>query len=198
MEHRARIIGLLVAAVLVAATPPVWAQEAGGNPVVTSHTVLASSVQRLNSHSPSWRDALNAVSATGRKALVITPDQVKTPIDPETLAQVFPLADEQSRVDTVLVVINVNLLQKLSGLPVTAMDFEDDVDRLIAHEVYGHAIPFLLSGNLSGNCADPVVGQSAIASCVIQRENVIRKEMRLGLRSEYGRESLAIARRDRQ
>ena len=41
-------------------------------------------------------------------------------------------------------------------------------------------------------------GQSALTSCAIQRENVIRREMRLGPRSEYGRDSLAIARRSRQ
>lgn len=188
------IIGGLVLAIVVAPLP-VWAQDAAAGPVVASHSVLASSVQRLTSQSASWREAINAVAATGRRALLITPDQIKTPIDPDTLAQVFPLADEQSHVDTVLVVVNLELLRKLSGLPVTAVDFEDDVDRLVAHEVYGHAIPFLLSGSLAGKCADPVVGQSAIASCVIQRENVIRKEMRLGLRSEYGRESLALARR---
>jgi len=199
MERRVRIIGLLVTAALVAAAPlPVWAQDKTGGPVVVSHAVLASSIQRLTAQSPSWREATAAVAATGRRALVITPDQVKTPIDPDTLAQVFPIADDQSRVETVLVVVNLDLLRKLSGLPVTAVDFEDDVDRLIAHEVYGHAIPFLLSGSLAGKCADPVAGQSAVASCVIQRENVIRREMRLGLRSECGRESLAIARRDRQ
>jgi hypothetical protein len=194
MRRTLSLIGGLVVAGLV--TPlPVWAQDASSDPVVVSHTVLASSVQRMAAQSSSWREAINAVAATGRRALVITPDQVKTPMEAETLAQVFPIADEQSRVDTVLVVVNLELLKKLSGLPVTAVDFEDDVDRVIAHEVYGHAIPFLLSGSLAGNCPDPVAGQSAAASCVIQRENVIRREMRLGLRSEYGRDSLAIARR---
>ena len=123
------------------------------------------------------------------------PIRSKTPIDADTLAQVYPLADDQSRVDTVVVVVNLELLQKLSGLPVTAVDFEDDVDRILAHEVYGHAIPLLLAGSLAGNCADPAIGQSAIASCAIQRENVIRREMRLGQRFEYGRDSLALARR---
>ena len=108
---------------------------------------------------------------------------------------VEPVSDAAGRVDLVVVMVNLDLMQKLSRLPVTAVDFEDDLDRILAHEVYGHAIPFLLAGHLSGKCADPVAGQSAIASCVIQRENVIRKEMRLGQRLEYGRDSLALARR---
>jgi hypothetical protein len=195
MKRRCCIVGVLVTAALAAAMPmPVWAQDKPDGPLEISHPVLASSVQRLTQGSASWRQALDAVAARGRRALVITPDDVKTPINSATLAQVFPLADEQSRVDTVLVVINLDLLQKLSRLPVTAVDFQDDVDRIIAHEVYGHAIPLLLSGSLAGQCADPAVGQSAIASCVIQRENVIRREMRLGQRLEYGRDSLAGAR----
>jgi len=166
-----------MAAFLAAVPLPVWAQAAPEGPLEISHPVLASSVQRLTEGSASWREALSAIAARGRRAVVVTPDRVKTPMDGGTLAQVFPIADEQSRVGTVLVVINLELLQKLSGLPVTAVDFEDDVDRIIAHEVYGHAIPFLLSGSLAGNCADPAVGQSAVASCVIQRENVIRREI---------------------
>jgi len=51
---------------------------------------------------------------------------------------------------------------------------------------------------LTAKCADPAIGQSASASCAVQRENIIRREMRLGQRIEYGRDSLAIARRSYQ
>jgi hypothetical protein len=198
MDRARPLLAVLVAAAAIAALPlPVRAQEPAG-PLSVSHPVLVASVQRLTTESASWRQALGAVAATGRTAVVITPDQINTPIAASTLAQVFPLSDEHARVDTVLVVINVDLLSKLSGLSVTAMDFEDDVDRIVAHEIYGHAIPFLLAGTLAGKCADPVAGQSPAASCVIQRENVIRREMRLGERVDYTRESLALARRSGQ
>jgi hypothetical protein len=52
--------------------------------------------------------------------------------EPGTLAQVHPFTDPQFRVDSVLIVVNLELLQRLSGLPVTAVDFEDDVDRIVA------------------------------------------------------------------
>jgi hypothetical protein len=64
--------------------------------------------------------------------------------------------------------------------------------------VYGHAVPYLLAGTLTAKCADPAIGPSASASCAVQRENVVRREMRLGQRIEYGRDSLAIARRSWQ
>ena len=185
--------GIVIAAAVLAALPyAASAQGTSDGALQVWNPVLASSIERLSAQSASWRDAITAVAATGRRALVITPDQIKTPIEADTLAQVFPLADERSHVETVLVVINITLLHQLSGLPATAIDFEGDVDRILAHEVYGHAIPLLLSG---ARCADPAAGQSALASCAIQRENVIRREMRLGQRFEYGRDGLASTRR---
>jgi hypothetical protein len=185
----------IVSATIVVAAATASAQEAATGPLVVWDPVLAASVERLSTASASWRDAIGAVAATGRRALLVTPDRMKTPMDAGTLAQVYPLADDQSRVETVVVVVNLELLQKLSGLPVTATDYEDNVDRILAHEVYGHVVPLLLAGAMSGNCADPAIGQSALTACAIQRENVIRREMRLGPRADYGRESLALARR---
>jgi len=152
----------------------------------------------IAAESPSFREALKAVTATGRRAVLITPDKFDGLFAADTLAQAEPVTDDQSRVDYVLVVVNLELLHKLSGLPMTAVDFEDDVDRILAHEVYGHAVPYLLAGTLTAKCADPAIGQSASASCAVQRENVVRREMRLGQRIEYGRDSLALARRSWQ
>ncbi|HEX8031458.1 MAG TPA: hypothetical protein VF491_23480 [Vicinamibacterales bacterium] len=180
-------------ATAIAMAPVASAQETTDGPLVVWNPILAASVQRLAAESHSWRDAIAAVAATGRRAMLVTTDDAKGWIEQGTLAQLHPLSESPSRIDNVLIVVNLELLQKLSGLPTKAIDFEDDVDRIVAHEVYGHAVPLLLSGTVAGNCADPAIGQSAIASCAIQRENVIRREMRLGQRVEYGRDSLALA-----
>ena len=197
MSRRFLTAGFVMATV-IAVAPIASAQETVDGPLVVSNPVLAACVRRLAADSHSWREAIAAVKATGRRAELVTSDQARRWIEPDTLAQLHPLADASSRIDSVLIVVNLELLQRLSGLPATAVDFEDDVDRIVAHEVYGHAIPLLMSGTLSGHCADPATGQSAIASCAIQRENVIRREMRLGQRSDYGRDSLALARRSWQ
>lgn len=184
----------IMAATLAAATPvPVCAQETSA--IQVWDAVLAASVARLSSESPSWRQAMETIGSTGRRAVLTTPDKVRGDFDRDALAQAVPLPDAQANVDTVLVVVNLDLLRNLSGLPSTAIDFEDDLDRILAHEVYGHAVPLLLAGTMAGKCADPIAGQSAVASCAIQRENVIRSEMSLGRRFEYGSGSLAIARR---
>ena len=184
--------GLLLAAVVVMGGPFTLSAD---TPMAVSNPTLAASVERLTAESRTFREALAAVAATGRHTMLTTPDQVNIPFDRTVLAQGYPISDGESRVDTMVIVVNLELLQKLSGLSMTAADFEDDLDRIVAHEIYGHAVPVLLAGSLSGNCADPAIGQSALTSCAVQRENVIRREMRLGQRVEYGRDSLALARR---
>ena len=187
--------GIVFVAIVLIATPfAVSAQEITDGPIQVWHTALASSVDRLSADSKTFHDAVDALAVTGRRVVLTTPDKVND-FDRSVLAQAFPLGDEQLRVETVVVVVNLELLQKLSGLPIKAIDFEDDLDRIVAHEIYGHAIPVLMAGSMTANCADPAIGQSALASCAVQRENVIRREMGLGQRIEYGRDSLAIARR---
>ena len=199
MQGTAANRSFLVAIVLIAIPVCVSADKRNVQPLSVSNPVLAASVERIASKSPAWREALDSVAVTGRRTILITPDKIKNgDFDLASLAQAIPLGDEHSRVETVIVVINLDLMQKLSGLPVKAVDFENDLDRIIAHEVYGHAVPYLLAGSLSGRCADPAAGQSAADACAIQRENVVRKEMKLGQRFVYGRAGLSLARRNRQ
>jgi hypothetical protein len=174
-------------------------------PLIVEHPVLAASLSRLYARSPRWRDAFDAVLNTGRRVVVVTPDKVRvrddrggaeTPFDADVIAEVQPIADDWSRVDTVVVVINLPLLDKLYS-DATTGDLDADLDRILAHEVYGHAIPYLLAGHLSGKCADPLPKQRATDACAIKRENEIRGELRLGERRGYGLDGLTIARRFR-
>ena len=174
-------------------------------PVLVEHPVLAASLARLYAGSPRWREALDAVANTGRRVVVVTPDKVRVrdtqggsdmPFDPEVLAEAQPIADDWSRVDAVIVVVNLPLLDKLYS-DATPADLHADLDRILAHEIYGHAIPYLLAGHLSGKCADPLPKQRATDACAIKRENEIRSELRLGQRREYGLDGLAITRRYR-
>src|SRR5687767_9248016 len=188
---------IVVAAIVVVAAPALaFAQQASATALIVRHPVLASSVQRLGAESPAFKEALRAVAATGRRTILTTPGEAGSgDRDDSSLARAIAIADERSRVDTVIVTINLELIQKLTGLPVKAADFEDDLDRIVAHEVYGHAVPYLLAGDLSGRCADPAAGESAADACAIRRENLIRKEMKLGQRFDYGRDGLTLARR---
>jgi hypothetical protein len=175
-----------------------------GEPVVTRHPELRAALERIARGSASWRAALAAVAGTGRTALVLTPDEVvvtdpggtaRTAFDRSEVAAVSPVSDDAGRVRAVLVVVNVDEIQaaheRLSSLP---GEFHADLERVLAHEVYGHAVPYLLAGDLSGRCADPAPGTPAAHACAIRRENVIRAELRLGRRTDGTLSSLSLAR----
>lgn len=193
-----------VAAVPLRADKPVVSATAA---VITNHPDIQQSLNRLHARSVAWRNALAQVEKLGRKAVVVTPKNVRvkdprngklSSFDRDVLAEVQPLAEFETRVDAVVVVINVPLLERMLASTDTVGDFEDDLDRVVAHEVYGHAIPYLLAGDLSGKCADPLPGERPEDACAIKRENEIRAELRLGERRDYGVAGLAIARRFRQ
>jgi hypothetical protein len=196
--------GFAVATVSVRADKP--APTSSTTAVITNHPDIQQSLNRLYARSAVWRNALAQAERLGRKAVVVTPRnvRVKDPksgklrsFDRDVVAEVQPLAEFETRVDAVVVVINVALLERMLGSSDTVGDFEDDLDRVVAHEVYGHAIPYLLAGDLSGKCADPREGERAEDACAIKRENEIRAELKLGERRDYGLNGLAMARRFR-
>lgn len=206
MARRAFSVGILAVAAAVAAGSaasagqPRWTWR-DRPPILVEHPTLSASLARIYAGSPRWRKALDEVVNTGRRVVVVTPDKVRVrsddggsdvPFDSDVLAEVQPMANEWSRVDAAVVVINLPLLEKLYS-DASPTDLEADLDRIVAHEVYGHAIPYVLAGHLSGKCADPLPGQRATDACAIKRENEIRGELRLGRRREYGLNGLAIA-----
>lgn len=179
---------------------------AGGGPLLTANPLLRASIERIARRSRLWREAVDDVRTRGRFALVLTPEQVvvadagdKTPtdaFDSSVVAEVSPIADEHARVGLVMVVVNVPLLEDVhrrkGSLP---GELHADLDRIVTHEIYGHALPYLLAGHMSGRCADPAPGERAADACSIRRENAVRAELGLGRRTGYGLDGLALARR---
>lgn len=197
------VVGLMAALPVAVRTEPAPLQAAVSPPLATRHPELRAALERIARGSASWRAAVAAVAATGRRALVLTPGEVVVR-DPDTgatsvfdrseVAAVAPVADREGNVSSVLVVVNVERMQELhdrrGSLP---GEFHADLERVLAHEVYGHAVPYLVAGHLSGRCADPEPGQAATQSCAIQRENVVRAELRLGRRTDAALGGLILA-----
>lgn len=184
---------------------PSFAQPAGETlPVRTKNLVIEASLKRISSGSALWREALDALTSTGRHAVILTPDQVvvsdargtaRSRFDPTVLAGAAPVAGEDGRVGVVVVVVNLPLLQDTHqsrhSLP---WEFEADLDRILIHEVYGHALPYLLAGDLTGKCADPEPDERPADACSIKRENAVRSELGLGRRKDSGLDGLALMR----
>jgi hypothetical protein len=173
--------------------------------LVTTHPTIQAAIDRVSRRSALWRDAAETTRALGRRVVILTPDQVVVPdeagrlrpFDRTVPAEVSPVVRDGFLVDVVMVVVNLPLIESVHDRHGTLpAEFEADLDRILVHEVYGHAVPYLLAGNLSGRCADPRPGQRAIDACAIRRENAVRAELGLGRRVDAGLQGLTLARRD--
>jgi hypothetical protein len=157
---------------------------------------LRDALHRIDAGSAAWRTALDSVAARGGVIIVAAVRElagVPEQFARGELAEASPVVAADSSVSTVLVVVNVELLERMyrtAGAP--RRDLQDDIARILVHEVYGHAIPYLLAGHVSGVCADPVDTRST--GCSIERENEVRRELRLGVRRGYDLDGLALAR----
>lgn len=186
------------------------APESGGltavteSVVVARHPLIRASLERLTERSPSWRAGLRLIQGRGRVAIA-TADEVlvqdgnrRRPFEADVLGEVTPVVGPDGRVSEVLVVVNLHLIEDRYRRRLSPpSELHADLDRVLAHEVFGHALPYLIAGSVSGRCADPVAGERPQDSCAITRENVIREELGLGRRSDAGVAGLALARRSR-
>jgi hypothetical protein len=175
------------------------------SPFLTTNHALRASLERIANRSALWRAAADAIRAQGGRALVLTPDQVKVKdreddeetgaFDPTVLAEVTPVVCREAHVHTVLVVVNLPLIRNVHDARWSVpLNVDADLDRVVVHEIYGHAVPYLLAGNLSGRCADPREGERATDACAIRRENAVRAELGLGRRTDSGLYSLTLSR----
>lgn len=177
----------------------------GAPPLQTTNRTLLASLKRISERSPLWREAMHAVRTTGRHALIVTPPDIvmtgrrdRYAFEDSALAEAFPVYDADSRITSVVVVVNLRLIQRLHDSRLSVpRDFEGDLDRILVHEVYGHAVPYLLAGDAGGRCADPEKGENASRACSIVRENAVRAQLGLGLRSDYGLSGLTLASQSR-
>lgn len=203
------VLGALAVPVIPAAqgpaAPPLLVD---GTPLIASDGTLRDRLTHIARRSPSWREDVARLVGTDRKVFVLTPAQVVvadavdgtdiSAFDPMLVAAAAPVPGPDSAVRTVLVVVNLALIEELhqhrGSLPA---EFLADLDQVLIHEIYGHALPYLLAGDLTGRCPDPQPGQHATEACSIQRENTVREELRLQRRNGYGLEGLALARGSR-
>jgi hypothetical protein len=190
---------------VLAISAPATAQSTGRvrQPVLTTDDAVRAALDRLSARSARWRKAMDSVATLGRGILVVTAAEVVVQdpkdarrtesFDSSLLAEVSPLVKPDGSVDFVMVVVNVQLLEaahRRIGSP--ANDLDADLERILVHEIYGHAVPYLFAGHVRGRCPDPYPGQHPADACSIRRENQIRKEAGLGLRHDYALGGLAL------
>lgn len=162
---------------------------------------LAAAIGRIEDGSAAWRAALDSVVAAGGAIIVAGVDEVvgvPEPFARAELAAVSPVVQADSAVAVVMVVINTPLLERVYRLAaagpsaVHPRDLSSDLVRLLVHEIFGHAVPYLLAGHVRGACPDPTA--PGLSACSVERENVVRRELGLGTRRGYDLSGLALSR----
>ena len=200
------VVGFLTLTGTLGAQGTTPVQRVPGLPpaIVTTHQRVSASLERIAKGSGLWREEIEVLRGTGRQAVVLTPEQVvvidrgiagaSRTFDRSVLAEVSPVVTGPSSISTVLVVVNLPLLERIhsrrGSLPA---EHDADLDAILVHEVYGHAFPYLLAGETSGRCADPVPGERPQDACSIARENAVRAELGLGRRTGYGLNGLLLS-----
>jgi len=172
------------------AEPPHWLRA-----VHVPDSTLRATIEAVAKASPTFRTTLAAVAARGGAILLLTLDNVVDADEQfarEGIAQAAPVVMPDSSVTTVMVVLNLGVLRRTytdAGVPADA--YARDLERIVIHEVYGHAVPYLLAGNARGSCRDPQ--HETEPGCSVTRENEIRAEAGLGERAGYDLRGLELS-----
>jgi hypothetical protein len=184
------------------ATEPAAAVPPAQTPFLTENRILKASLERIARGSALWREALDKLARRGLRVVLITPYDESPWVSNAVqrrmfadghLAEAVPLVRGDDGVSVVLVFVNLPIIRDAHDARFSApVHFESDLDRILVHEIYGHGIPYLLVGNLSGRCADPGKNERADLACAIQRENEVRRELGLGRRGDEGLSSLNL------
>jgi hypothetical protein len=175
-------------------TAPPAGQAARMAAFTVADTSIAEALRRIDSGSSSWRTALDSVVAVGGSIVVATLRELRGV--PEQfargeLAEATPIVAGDSTLATVFVVVNSELLERTYRLVASPRAERDaDLMRILIHEIYGHAVPYLIAGHVRGQCPDPVDPRTR--GCSINRENIVRAELRLGFRRSYQLSGLAL------
>jgi hypothetical protein len=177
--------------------------------IVIADPFLAARLSALESRAPTLKEEMDRVRQNGFRFLLGTREQVLERLSYLDVSRrigsgerqvgatiIFPRKNshvvEAGAVAINLTRINELHMQRLALLPHTALDstlhqreFEQFVDDVLIHEVYGHLLPVALAGSSRAQCHDPGPDEEPSSSCVLRREKRLRAELGLPPRRHY-------------
>ncbi len=178
------------------------AEDAG--PIQILHPYLASRVRVLESRSPRLRAEMETLRAGDVRVYIGTPEQVAEVEERvvvlgrempsrrlgEFAAMLDPVTGELS-----VLVVRINLpeiirfhrrhLRPNGFIGGNRLTLNEFMDAILIHEIWGHLIPVARARSLAAHCPDPRPGQPDLESCVMRRENELRREIGLRPRTQY-------------
>lgn len=165
---------------------------ASGPRLIVRDSLLAARIASIEARSPTFRRALAALEAQPVAIVVVTTGAVKETM-PEHVRKLQPgqtvrfTHKEASRPPFIIVIVNPALLRHIQERGGASDDAVlRDLDHVLIHEIYGHAIPYSASAGTGSPCLDML--------CAIPRENSVRREMGASIRRERGARALEVYR----
>ncbi len=160
--------------------------------IAIGDSVLAATVTRLRKLSPAFDSAIVAIETSGIPVVIGTEAQLRDQLPPgyryvggwQALTAVYPLTSNGSRgrpIEHVAVIFRLSALRAALKTDGTASDsalFNRFVERVVAHEIYGHLMPQLALGKTAPvACDDPTSAANWYTACVMQRERHVMAQL---------------------
>ncbi|HVZ78583.1 MAG TPA: hypothetical protein VG818_11435 [Gemmatimonadaceae bacterium] len=157
--------------------------------ITITDSILATTIHRMRMLSPSFDSAMVAVEHAGIPVSIGTAQQLPGDIplgyrmisEWQAITTTFPLTSEHARgrpIERAAVVVRLQPLHDaLLGAGSDASDstlFAQHLERVLAHEIYGHLMPQLKLGLTAPiACDDPQSAAEWYDACVMKRERVV-------------------------
>ncbi|MDE3153182.1 MAG: hypothetical protein KGL93_13120 [Gemmatimonadota bacterium] len=160
--------------------------------IAIGDSLLAATVTRLRRMSPSFDSAITAIEQSGIPVVIGTESQLRSQLPPgygyvngwQALTAVYPLTPNGARgkpIDHFAVIVRMGDLRAALAASTTHADsslFNRYVERVLAHEIYGHLLPQLELGKTAPiACDDPTSGADWYSACVMQRERRVMAQL---------------------
>ena len=160
--------------------------------IAIGDSLLSATVTRLREMSPAFDSAIVAIENSGIPVVIGTATQLRDQLPPgygsvggwQALTAVYPLTPSNARgkpIDHFAVIVRLTDLRAALHGDATKADsalFTRFVERVLAHEIYGHIMPQLAMGKTAPiACDDPTSGATWYSACVMRRERHVMAEV---------------------
>ncbi len=170
------------------ATNPLYAPN-----IAIGDSTLAVTIIRLRRLSPAFDSAMAALEHSGIPVVIGTEQQLRKQL-PSGYAQAsgwqavtafYPLTPTDARgkrIEHIAVIVRLAGLQSALGGPGRTADdtamFNRYLERVLAHEIYGHTMPQIAYGKTAPIvCDDPTSGADWYTACVMVRERHVAEQI---------------------
>ncbi len=161
--------------------------------IAIGDSTLAATIIHMRKLSPAFDSAMTAIEQSGIPLVIGTARQLRRELPPgyaqvsgwQALTAFYPLTRTGApgrRIEHIAVIVRLSGLQSaLRTAGSTADDsamFNRYLERVLAHEIYGHAMPQIASGETAPiACDDPTGAGDWYSACVMQRERHVEAQI---------------------